>query len=56
MESKKLVQSKTLWINLAMSILAFFPSIGVSQDTLLVIFPVVNIILRAISQGKIELI
>lgn len=59
MDSKKPWLSKTLWINLIMAIAAFFPPVqayvAAHPETLLVAFSVVNIILRLVTKGAIQI-
>lgn len=57
--AKKPWQSKTVWINVIMAVVAFFPEkLGVgeilNEGNLLLIASVVNVILRAVTKGKIE--
>lgn len=54
---KKPWQSKTLWINLILAILAFFPQFRefVTAEHIGTIFTVVNIVLRFVTKEKLTL-
>ncbi len=56
-DAKKPYQSKTLWINLAMSILAFVPAVQVivTPEILGAIFGIVNTGLRLMTSQAITL-
>ena len=59
--AKKPWQSKTLWVNLIVAVLAFIPMLGsfgqeMSHEQIgLVAVGLINIFLRLITKGKIEL-
>lgn len=59
MNTKSPFASKTLWTNLIMAVLAFIP--GVHQfvvdkpEVMVVVFTVVNMLLRFVSKDKIQL-
>ena len=59
MESKKPWLSKTIWTNLLMAVLAFFPDaqdwIADYPQLVMLLFVGVNVILRLVTKGKIEL-
>lgn len=54
---KSVVKSKTVWINLILAIVAFFPSVSASinEEVLIQVFAVLNIILRLVSKDKVVL-
>lgn len=56
-ETKLAIQSKTLWINLAMSLAAFVPPVQavLSPEVVSVIFGVVNAVLRFMTTKPITL-
>ena len=57
---KSPIQSKTLWVNLIIALAAFFPSasqwIAGHPDVFVWGFSVLNILLRAITKDKIEIL
>ena len=58
MENKKSpFLSKTLWMNLILGIVAFIPSVKeiVTPEMLVMVFPVLNMILRLVTKDKIVL-
>ena len=54
---KPVLKSKTIWINLILAVAAFFPVLRdtVSEDVLLQVFAVVNIVLRLVTKDKVVL-
>ncbi len=57
MDSKKPWFSKTLWVNLAVAILALFGKeaiIAEHAQIVMAVFAVLNIVLRFATKGKIE--
>ena len=60
MESKSALWSKTLWVNFLVATGAivgnWVPALGelMSSDNLLIVFSVVNIVLRAVTKDAIE--
>lgn len=57
-QSKAWYLSKTLWTNFILGVAVYiFPQIGenISEDLLVSIFAVVNIILRAVTKDKIQI-
>lgn len=56
-ESKKPWQSKTLWVNAAMAVVAFFPSAAglVTPEAVGTIFMLVNTVLRMTTSKKISM-
>lgn len=57
-QSKAWYLSKTMWTNFILGVAVYiFPQIGenISEDLLVSIFAVVNIILRAVTKDKIEI-
>lgn len=58
--TKKPWQSKTVWTNLILAVVAFMPSVGdwfqANPQVIVVLFTVVNLILRAVTKDKIELL
>lgn len=58
MESKNIIKSKTFWTNVIMAaVFPFLPeSIKPNEMTLMMIFAGINIALRLISKGKVELV
>jgi len=59
MESKPVYLSKTVWINLVMAVSVFVPIVNsylvAHPESFVVVFTVVNVILRLVSHGKLEL-
>ncbi len=59
MESKKPWESRTLWANLIMASVAFIPGVGElisgNAEVAGIIVTGVNVILRLITKGKIEI-
>jgi len=59
MDSKKPLQSKTLWLNLMVALIAFFPEVSEAvksnPEYSMVFFALVNFVLRLVTKGKIEL-
>ena len=59
MEAKTPLKSKTLWLNLVIAIIAFFPEISImvkeNPEYSMTFFALVNFALRLITKGKIEL-
>jgi len=54
-ETKKPWQSKTLWVNLLLAALAFFPQVSVSPEIVGVVFTVANFILRLVTKKPISI-
>ena len=60
MESKSVWMSRTMWVNLIMGFIPvlkmFWPDAEevLSSDNLLMIFSVVNLVLRSVTKGQIE--
>lgn len=57
-QSKKwILKSKTLWANVILAAVAFYPPVAavVTVDILAVIFPVVNLVLRLVTKDKLVL-
>jgi hypothetical protein len=58
--TKSPFKSKTVWTNLLMAVLAFFPGINdfvvENPQTVIILFTVVNLILRAVTKDKIQLL
>ena len=59
METKKSYLSKTLWINLVIAAIAFFPAASQfcanNPEAVLTGMALVNVILRFVTKGKVEL-
>lgn len=60
MESKKPWQSKTIWINLILALAAMLAPqvqvyIAAHPEMVAIVFSVVNMILRVVTQGKIQI-
>jgi hypothetical protein len=57
MESKKLWQSKTFWTNILFAaVVPFLPeNLKPSEDAIIYIFSAINLILRIVTKGKVEL-
>ena len=57
MENKKLWESKTFWTNVLLAaIVPFLPeNLKPSDDAIVYIFSAVNMLLRLVTKGKIEL-
>lgn len=56
--NKSVLKSKTVWVNLILAVLAFFPSLHsfISEDVILQLFAVLNIVLRLVSKDKVVLL
>ena len=56
--SKSVFKSKTLWINLIVAIVAFFPSVAakVSPEIIMQGMALVNIVLRFFTKEKVQLV
>ena len=56
-ETKKLWESKTLWLNAILAAVAFFPKLAdtVNEEMLLQLVLVVNFVLRLITKDKVSL-
>jgi hypothetical protein len=56
--TKSVVKSKTVWVNLILAILAFFPVVRelVSEELILQLIALINIVLRLVSKDKLKLI
>ena len=54
---KSVLKSKTVWINLILAVVSFFPGVKetVSEDVLLQVFAVLNIVLRLVTKDKVVL-
>jgi hypothetical protein len=54
---KSVLKSKTVWINLVLAVVAFFPAVKevLSEDVLIQLFAVLNIVLRLVSKDKVVL-
>lgn len=54
---KSVLKSKTVWINLILAVVAFFPAVKetVSEDILVQVFAVINIVLRLVTKDKVVL-
>lgn len=60
METKKPWQSKTIWVNVIMAIVPVLPGpvhefLRDNPDVILSAFAIVNVLLRAITHGKVTL-
>jgi hypothetical protein len=59
MNNKKAWQSKTLWVNLVLAIVAFFPvvqeQVALHPEYVGVFFAVVNMLLRVVTKDKLQL-
>jgi len=57
MESKALLKSKTFWVNiLSAAVLPFLPDNLKNPEYVGYFFGIVNVILRLVSKGKVELL
>jgi hypothetical protein len=57
-ENKKVIwDSKTLWVNLVMAVISFFPGVAekISHEMLLQLALVANMVLRLITKDKVVL-
>lgn len=59
MPTKSVWLSKTLWVNLVLAVLAFIPAVSEvvknHPDYVIAAFSVINMVLRLVSHGKLEL-
>lgn len=55
--NKSPVQSKTLWVNLVVAILAFFPGVAsmFSPEQIMVGLSIINMVLRLVTKDKLGL-
>jgi hypothetical protein len=58
METKKLWQSKTFWTNILLAaVVPFLPEhIKPTEDSMVYIFSAINLVLRLVTKGKIEIV
>ena len=56
-DTKKPWQSKTLWVNLIMAVLSFFPAVKdtMQPEYLAAVFAVVNFVLRYVTKSPIQI-
>jgi len=56
--SKSVLESKTLWVNLVLAIVAFFPNVAnlLTQEVLLQVVAIVNIVLRLFTKEEVKLL
>ena len=57
MENKSVFKSKTLWVNLIIAVVAFFPSVAekLSPEVVMQGMALVNMVLRLVTKDKLQL-
>ncbi len=55
--SKKIWESKTIWVNLILAVVAFVPSLSekINEEMLMQLMVVANLVLRMITKDKVSL-